>query len=120
MQLRDRHRSAIEAFLNTPSYRPCLFIVSADARCLAAAVEAIASDYACLEIGSGLCRALLDVMPRQRPVNAQQWVQARLADLRPGPVLCTTIDLLFEPALQLDPLHLFWEHGFLIKPRLAD
>ena len=33
-------------------------------------------------------------------------MKTHLRDISPGPVLCTNIDLLFEPTLKLDPLRL--------------
>jgi hypothetical protein len=37
---------------------------------------------------------------------ADRWTKARLGEMAPGPVLCTEVDLLFEPSLKLDPLRL--------------
>jgi len=38
-------------------------------------------------------------------------MKTRLGELSPGPVLCTEIDLLFDPALELDPLRLLCDVG---------
>jgi len=38
-------------------------------------------------------------------------MKTHLGELSPGPVLCTEIDLLFEPTLELDPLRLLCDVG---------
>ena len=42
---------------------------------------------------------------------AQRALERALRESQPGPVLCTDIDLLFEPALHLDPLALFRDNS---------
>jgi hypothetical protein len=46
---------------------------------------------------------------------ANRWTKTRLGDLSPGPVLCTDIDLLFEPRLSLNPLRLFKDAGRITR-----
>jgi hypothetical protein len=46
---------------------------------------------------------------------ANRWTKTRLGDLSPGPVLCTDIDLLFEPSLSLNPLRLFKDAGRITR-----
>ncbi len=59
-----------------------------------------------LSVGRELSAALLSEPPRDRPRVAARWLPARLAEMAPGPVICSDIDLLFESALSLDPLAL--------------
>jgi hypothetical protein len=64
-------------------------------------------DWPRLSVGQELSAVLLAETPQRQPLRASRWVKARICDLAPGPVLCTEIDLLFEPALLLNPLRLF-------------
>jgi len=57
----------------------------------------------------------LPVIPRRRSREAQRWMKTRLGELSPGPVLCTEIDLLFEPTLELDPLRLLCDIGRITR-----
>ncbi len=99
-------QTSVQALLTTPDYYPCLLIVHEEIARLQAAAEALREHVAWPEVGVGaeLSAALLPVEPRSRPRQAARWVEKRLAQAEPGPVLCTDIDLLFEPSLQLDPL----------------
>lgn len=54
-----------------------------------------------------LANALLSVPPRERPMEARRVLERTLREASPGPLLCTDIDFLFEPALSLAPLSLF-------------
>jgi hypothetical protein len=104
-------RKAIAEFLHT-SYT-CLFLVSPEIRKLEHAADDLRSVYAwpCLSLGRELGSVLLPVIPQRRPREAHRWMKTRLGELSPGPVLCTEIDLLFEPALELDPLRLLCDVG---------
>lgn len=99
---------SVQALPTTQAYYPCLLIVHEEIARLQAAVEALREHVAWPEvcIGAELSAALLPVEPRSRPRQAARWVETRLAQAKPGPVVCTGIDLLFEPSLQLDPLAL--------------
>jgi len=60
-------------------------------------------------VGRELSAALLSEPPRRRSAAARRWIETRLREIastHAGAVLCTEIDLLFEPTLQLDPLKL--------------
>ena len=57
-----------------------------------------------LSLGQALSADLMAVPLHERPYAAQHWLETRIRELRPDPVLCTDIDLLFEPAFRLDPL----------------
>lgn len=57
-------------------------------------------------IGRDLSACLLEVSPPRRPQAAIEWVRNRLGQPAADPRICSHIDLLFEPDLQLDPLML--------------
>lgn len=58
-------------------------------------------------VGQELSTYLLEIQREERPRAAARWFEDRFNTLQPGPVGCVQIDLLFEPAFNLDPLHLF-------------
>lgn len=100
------HNSIID-LLRTP--HPCLFLVHPEISKLEDATDQLLSTYgwARLSVGRELGDVLLSESPQNRSRVARQWMPVRLGDLAPGPVLCTEIDLLFDPSLELDPLALF-------------
>ena len=100
--------AAMADFLAHPSYHPCLLLVHPDIRRLMDASDELASVHGWprLRVGRELSAALLAVPPADRPRAAQRWMEEQVSQMAPGPVLCTEIDLLFEPTLQLDPLRL--------------
>jgi len=104
-------RKAIAEFLRT-SYT-CLLLVSPEIRRLEHAADELLPVYPWprLSLGRELSSVLLSVIPQRRPREARRWMRPRSDELSPGPVLCTEIDLLFEPALELDPLRLFCDVG---------
>ena len=104
-------RKAIAEFLRT-SYT-CLLLVSSETRELEHAADELLSVYPWprLPLGRELGSVLLPVIPRRRSREARRWMMTRLDELSPGPVLCTEIDLLFEPALELDPVRLLCDVG---------
>ena len=89
--------------------RPCVLLVHPIISRLQAAAGEIQADYdwPFLHIGEHLCTALMVVPPNRRGHVARDWLQYEVARLTPGPLVCAEIDLLFEPALTLDPLALF-------------
>ena len=99
---------AIAALLAGTAYYACLLVVDPDPRVLTeeAARLLAAHGWAALSVGRGLSAALLPEPAGIRGRAAQRWMRDRLAELAPGPVLCTETDLLFEPTLGLDPLSL--------------
>jgi hypothetical protein len=106
---------AVTDFLSTS--HPCLLLVHPEIRNLEDAADALLSVYAWprLSLGRELCAALLSETPPRRSRAARQWMKARLGGMAPGPVLCSEIDLLFEPALELDPLGLLCDVGRLTR-----
>jgi hypothetical protein len=104
-------RKAIAEFLRT-SYT-CLLLVSPEIRRLEHAADELLPVYPWprLSLGQELSPVLLPVIPQRRSREARRWMRTRSDELSPGPVLCTEIDLLFEPALELDPLRLLCDIG---------
>ncbi|HBY95810.1 MAG TPA: BREX-3 system P-loop-containing protein BrxF [Chloroflexi bacterium] len=100
--------SAIHALQSTSAYHQCLLLVHPSIRRLEQATDEVHTRYGWLRlcIGLELSTALLTVPPPQRPWVARQWFETRMRELAPGPLLCSEIDLLFEPTLDLDPLWL--------------
>lgn len=109
--LSQQLHDAIRAFLSSTTER-CLLIVGTEIDQLSEQARVLQQQYAWpqLKVGPELSDMLLTVAPRQRPQRARDGLVALLptcAQDPPAPVLCTHIDLLFEPALKLDPLRLF-------------
>jgi hypothetical protein len=103
---------AITAFLTASTYYPCLLLVHLDVRRLEEAASDLALTYAWprLSVGRELGAALSSEPPARRSGAARRWLETRLREMVPASgaqaALCTEIDLLFEPTLQLDPLRL--------------
>ena len=106
---------AVTDFLSTS--HPCLLLVHPEIRTLERAAGELVSAYAWprLSLGRELCAVLLSETSPLRSRAARQWMKARLGEMAPGPVLCSEIDLLFEPALELDPLGLLCDVGRLTR-----
>ena len=64
-------------------------------------------DYAILNVGKELSASLLTVSLPERSRFLQQWLIDTLSLFQTKPVLCTCIDLLFDPSLKIDPLFLW-------------
>jgi len=60
-----------------------------------------------VSIGSEASSFLLVSSDVDQSRTARQWLVNELRWKAPGPVVCTDIDLLFHPSLNLDPLGLF-------------
>jgi hypothetical protein len=58
-------------------------------------------------LNTHLAPSLFDIAPAQRPRQTSRLSAATLHQYTPGPLICTDIDILFEPTLRLDPLRLF-------------
>ena len=102
-------RITVEDFLASTPYFPCLLLVYPEIKRLQKAADELRESYAWprVSIGGEMSQELLMVEPERRSRKAARWLEKGLRELRPGPVHCSDIDLLFEPALQLDPLALF-------------
>ncbi len=101
--------SPIVDLVSAATYHPCVLLAHPDVGELVRAAEALAAAYGWprLAVGQALSSALLAEPPASRPRTANRWLATRLAELAPGPVVCSEIDLLFTPAWALDPLALF-------------
>lgn len=101
-------QTAIEQFLTALPYYPCLLLVHPEIICLKQAQERAVHHYGwpVLSVGQSLSQSLLSVAPKRRPHMAPRAFTEAVQAYRPGPVLCTNIDLLLEPTLYLDPLRL--------------
>ena len=100
-------RDTITAFLST-SPHTCLLLVHPEVRRLEDEAQELVAAYGwpCLAVGRELSARLLSEPQVQRSRTAHQWLRDRLSQMAPGPVLCTEIDLLFDPTLRLAPLKL--------------
>lgn len=57
-----------------------------------------------VSLGGALAERLLPFAPSQRPRHVSRVLRGILAAYAPGPLVCLDCDLLFEPALAVDPL----------------
>lgn len=98
----------LEPFLVTRPYYPCCVLAHPDIRCLQQINATLRDQYSWLglSIGTALSAALRSVAPPQRAGAVYAALAQAIRPLLPGPILCTDIDLLFEPMLALDPLRL--------------
>ena len=98
--------NAVTDFLCT--FHACLLLVHPEVRRLEDAANELLSVYGWpgLSVGRELGAVLLSEPPARRSRTARRWIETRLGQMAPGPVLCTEIDLLFEPMLKLNPLGL--------------
>ncbi|MBU0705522.1 MAG: BREX-3 system P-loop-containing protein BrxF [Chloroflexi bacterium] len=98
--------NSIADFLRTS--HTCLLLVHLQIHRLEDTADQLLSTYGWprLSVGQELGDVLLSESPQNRSRVARQWMPVRLGDVAPGPALCTEIDLLFDPTLELDPLGL--------------
>ena len=86
----------------------CLIFVNPDHQILEGVASELQRDgLGCLNIGKELSAALRPVSVKERSSFSQKWLLESLRRFSNGPVICTNIDLLFDPNLELDPLTLF-------------
>lgn len=101
---------ALARFLKYPDNQDCLILVHSSIEHLLSQVMQLKDSYCWSHIvlGGEIGPALLTTpVPERRSRSLEDWLSERLFALKPGPVLCTGIDVLFEPSLNLDPLMLF-------------
>ena len=60
-----------------------------------------------INLGQKLSEILLNIAKKDQPRAINQWFDVELNAFKPGPLVCTHIDLLFDPSFNLDPLNLF-------------
>lgn len=102
---------AIDRFLATPPYHACLLLIHHDIAKLQTISQRTLKQYGWVNvsIGTSLSKTLLSVATKSRSGQARRTFSELVRPHRPGPVLCTDIDLLFEPSLALDGLSLLRE-----------
>lgn len=107
----DEVYATIDHFLAIPPYYPCLLLVHDEIRRLQTISQQIIERYgwANLSVGALFSAALLPLAPNNRPKLARRTFVNLVKPHQPGPLLCTDIDLLFEPSLLLNPLRLLRE-----------
>ncbi len=103
--------TAVSHFLASTPYHACLLLIHPEIVRLQTAVSYLTqtNNWPTLSIGKELSQALLPIAPRQRSRQARRILPELVSRHAPGPLLCTEIDLLFEPTLSLDPLALLRE-----------
>ncbi len=96
-------------------YYPCVLLVHPTVRTLQVVAEQVArqTGWQELAVGQALSAALAGQPAARRSTLASSVLDRVVAGLRPGPILCTDLPLLFEPSLGLDPLGLLhqWSRG---------
>jgi len=107
----DPMHNAITDFLRTS--HTCLLLVHPAVSKLEGAAAQLLSVYSWprLSVGGELSAVLFSETSQRRSRAARQWMKVHFREMAPGPVLCTEIDLLFEPTLKLDPLRLMRDVG---------
>jgi hypothetical protein len=103
--------ASLDRFITANAFYPCCLLVHSDVRHLAETVELATGRYGwpVLSLGTLISEALRGVDQGHWPAEAQRIVRLAVQQLNPGPILCTDIDILFEPQLSLDPLRLLRE-----------
>lgn len=88
---------------------PCVLLVHEDPVYLRRTAQEMAGrlGWPAISIGRLLSERLLDVPATRRPREAPTHADELLRERAPGPLVCTSIDLLFHPSLELNPLTLF-------------
>ncbi len=71
--------------------------------------------YSPFNIGKELSTYLMPVSLNERSRFTQNWLGDSLAISPHSPVLCTCIDILFDPSLKIDPLALFRQAARIIR-----
>jgi hypothetical protein len=90
------------------SYYKCCLLVHPDIGRLAQVTAQLMKHYGWprVSLGAAVSTVLLPLAPGDRLQAAPNLVRRLLQEQGQGPVLCTEIDILFEPSLALDPLRI--------------
>lgn len=102
--------TALAQFLAYRPHQALFLLVHPQVSRLTAAAHHLHQQYPTwphLALSTSLAQSLRDIAPTQRPRQTPRLLASAIRQYNSGPLLCTDIDLLFEPALQLDPLRLF-------------
>jgi hypothetical protein len=107
--------STISEFMRT--HHPCLLLVHLETSRLVDICNELLSvyDWEHLSVGQELSKALFPEAPQRRSRVARHWMRSYLRSMGNSPVLCTEIELLFEPSLEIDPLSLLSDAGRLVR-----
>ncbi|MDQ3007124.1 MAG: BREX-3 system P-loop-containing protein BrxF [Chloroflexota bacterium] len=92
---------------NRFSLKPLTLFVEPEIEILDKILHRLSNDWQVVSIGSELSTFLVTQNDADQLSGIRQWLDENLRAKTPGPVVCTDIDLLFHPALKLDPLGLF-------------
>lgn len=94
--------------IQTQSYA-CLILNHPSIRVLTAALGKVQQRFAypTINLGAELSKELIHIAPGQRGIVARDLLERMLQSSGGEIVLCTGIDLLFEPSLHIDPLMAF-------------
>lgn len=100
--------TAVSHFLASSPYHACLLLIHPKIIRLQTAVSHLTTTYnwSTFSIGQTLSEVLLTIAPKQRTRQTGKILPKLTKEHAPGPLLCTDIDLLFEPSLSLDPFML--------------
>lgn len=101
----------LDTLVRSQPVYPCFLLVHPHIAVLRTTAQRLVAHYgwSTVSLGTFLSEALLDVAPQRRPHEVRPLLNRALRQALPGPVVCTDIDLLFEPSLSLDPLWLLRE-----------
>ncbi len=104
----DDIQDRIAPCLSARAYYPCVLLVHTRLDQLQDAAQQLAerTGWRRLPVSRLLADALIEQPPARRSTLAGTALDSALAQLRPGPLICTDLVLLFEPSLALDPLAL--------------
>lgn len=95
-------------FQEAQLYYPCCLLIHPNIYQLQRVAEQVTAWYnwPVLSIGTTLSSDLLFTPPTRRPQEVHRVLASAIHSFGAGPLLCTDIDILFEPSLKLDPLRL--------------
>lgn len=102
-------KAKVLEYLNGQPYYPCMLLVAREVALLEEATMALARDasWPLISVGAALSSELLTASPARWSRAARHGLRQLLSDVGPGPTVLLHVDLLFEPALRLDPLAIF-------------
>lgn len=109
--------TAVSNFLASDHYYSCLLLIHPEIVRLKTAVTYLTetNQWPVFSVGYSLSEALLPIAPQQRSRQAARILPQLTKKYALGPLVCTDIDLLFEPSLSLDPFVLLRQISRQIK-----
>ena len=98
----------IDRFLQAHPFYPCCMLVHPDIAVLKAVSTHIQNyGWPFLDLNSLLAQILVTTAPQQRFTLAIQSFKTTIKRIHQSTVICSGINILFEPTLKIDPLRLF-------------